>query len=91
MPHATVTKMSEYESIEAMCEGLKKSAHHARELAAKTEDKGWAQIAELLDGMRANGYKLSRMKAMKRSEVMQALDLKQGKHIVNMNPLKSGK
>lgn len=87
MPHATVTKMSEYESIEAMCEGLKKSAYHAREIAAKTEDKGWLQIAELLDGMRTNGYKLSRMKSMTRQETMLALDLKQGKHVVNRNPL----
>ena len=82
--------MTEKESIKSFCEGLRKAASCARELAADTEDAGWKQIAEILDGMRENGFKLSRMRAMSRVDQMKALALKAGfsREQVNMNPLK---
>lgn len=90
MAHATVTRMTETETLVTFCEGLKQAASSARELAAETEDSGWLQIANILDGMRENGYKLARMKAMTRREQLTALSLKAGTTLngVNMNPLK---
>jgi len=72
------SEMTESEGIRAFCNALKKSASAAREMAALLEDASWAETADLLDSMRENGVRLSKMRAMTRIESLQALNLKSG-------------
>ena len=74
-------KMSERESIEAFIEGAKKAASAAREMAATFDDKEWEDTAQMLDGIRINGVKLSQMRGMSRLEAMMAANIKTQKFI----------
>ena len=90
MAHATYTKMTEKETMESFIDGLKKAASCARELAEALEDPAWTDTANMLDAMRENGYKLSRMRDMTKDERALALNLKASPiNGVNMNPLKT--
>jgi len=78
MAHASVSHMTEKESILALSEAIFHMASCAKEMAVLKDDKEWLQISETLLGMRDNCYKLCRMKAMSRADVMRAIDLKMG-------------
>lgn len=69
-------EVSEYEALQKLCEGLKKSASCARELAALMNDPSWSDTAQALDVMRENCRKLAQMRSMTKMEVEQALNLK---------------
>lgn len=70
------SEMNAKETIGAFCNGLRKSASCARELASLASDPSWVEIAKMLDAMRENGTKLSKMRAMSKIEVEHALNLK---------------
>lgn len=78
MAHASVSHMTERESILALSEALREMASCAREMAVLKDDKEWLEISDTLVGMQENCYKLCRMKAMSRTDVMRAIDLKMG-------------
>lgn len=78
----TTGVMTEYESIEAFCDGLLKCASAARELARETENPDWIQTSAMLDAMRVNGVKLSKMKSMSRLETMMAANIKAGSGLI---------
>lgn len=70
------SEMSERESMQSFCNGLRKSASCAREMARMFSDPSWEETAKLLDGMRENGLALSKMRAMTRIDVDHAINLK---------------
>jgi len=69
--------MGEKESVKAFIEGSKKFSMAARELARMSRDVEWEHVAVTTELMAENVYKLSRMKAMTRTEQLQAVNLKQ--------------
>lgn len=68
--------MSERETMEAFCEGCKKSASAARELATETLNPEWDLVAVTLESMSVGGKKLADMKAMNRFETLMATSIK---------------
>lgn len=78
-----IGEMTERESLDAFIEGSRKCASCAREMAKECEDKGWEDIAAMLEAMGENGVKLSRMKSMTRLETLMAANMKSKSFIVN--------
>jgi hypothetical protein len=68
--------MTERESLEAFCEGAKKAASAARELAMECQDAHWEGYAVLLDSLRQGGMQLSEMRSMSRLETLMAASIK---------------
>ena len=71
-------EMTEREAMKAFVNGLKKSASCAREMGELLQDNSWVETAKVLESMCENGIKLSRMKAMSKTESLQALNFKLG-------------
>lgn len=70
------SELNERDAMRSFLEGARKSASCARELAATCDNKEWIEIANMLDALHDNGYALSRMKAMTKTEIDHAINLK---------------
>lgn len=70
--------LSEKDAMRVFCDALSRSASCAREMADLLTAPGWADIANMLDDMHKSGVQLSRMKAMTKLEVEEALGRKIG-------------
>lgn len=73
-----LAEMSEKETLSVFVEGARRAASCAKELAAITVNSDWLAIAQQIDAIRDNGWTLSRMKAMTRTELEQGINLKLG-------------
>lgn len=78
-----IGKMNERETMEAFCEGARKAASAARELAKDCDDPEWAERANFLDMIRENGIKLANMRAMSRLETLMAANIKSSSLVAN--------
>ncbi len=69
-------ELTEKETMKMFLDGARKAASCAKELAAITENPEWIDIEEQITAIRDNGYTLSRMKAMTKTELEQGIGLK---------------
>lgn len=74
--------MSERESLDAFVDGAKKAAYAARELAKELDNADWVSTAEMLEAIRDNGVRLTKMKSMTRLETMMAASMKMGNKLI---------
>lgn len=70
------TEMTERETMEAIREGLLKSASAAREFAVACGDPQWDDVAQTLDAFRHGIKQLADMRSMSRFETLMAANLK---------------
>lgn len=72
--------MTERDTIRAFCEGAKKSAAAARELAKELNSAEWMNVALTMDAMEIGGAKLYDMKQMSRFETLMAANMKSSQY-----------
>lgn len=77
-----MSEMTTTEILERYNEGLKKASARAREMFSVTENKMWLDIAVSLDGIRVNGEKMARGKALTEKQVLDILDAKKAEKIM---------
>ncbi len=75
--YAPTELMNEKETMEALRDGLAKSASAAREIAADSLNPEWSDIAQTLDAFRSGVTQLANMRSMSRFETLMAANLKQ--------------
>lgn len=73
---APTETMAERDTMEAIRDGLLKSASAAREMAKACENQEWLDVAETLDAFRSGIKQLADMRAMSRFETLMAANLK---------------
>ncbi len=73
---APTETMTERDTMEAILDGLLKSASAAREFANVARDEQWNEVATTLDAFRHGIKQLADMRAMSRFETLMACSLK---------------
>lgn len=68
--------MTEKEAMTMFMDGARRAASCAKELAIACDNKEWDEIVEQIAAIRDNGWTLSRMKAMTKTELEQGIALK---------------
>lgn len=69
-----MSDMSSQETEERWVEGLKQAASRCREMGIAQNNKLWDQIALSLDGIRAQGERTIRAKALSRAEQLAGVE-----------------
>ena len=74
-----VSYISEKETMEFFCEGLRQASDAAIRLAKAQNHPIWEDISKLMDEMHNQGLYLARSKPLSRSHVLGMLDIRQKK------------
>lgn len=72
-----MSEMTDVEAFERFSEGMKRAASRARELGVSQKSNDWGNVANMLDGIRTNGEKMYRARALSRQDVLKMLDERQ--------------